>query len=353
MAAMITADDANIVTSMANDESNTKPTTTSETKSSFSSSSTTTTTTNTTGQFPFFPSEAEMWGRPNTLTEKESQSLAEFRTIIPALELREVKMANEADDACLLRVLRADDFQVSVCKEAWDKSMKWRRKHRLWDRLNDSATDIIFNGKISLDDIVRKYPFGVKGRDKKGRPISYKLAGKTDQSIFDEVGVENLIQWEAVVASKTVHYLLPKCAVESGYHVENYAQIVDLDGISVTSFGSNMKTAIKGSIKLCGDNFPETMGATYIINAPWYFRTIWAVVRTFIEPETVKKVHVFSSPDELKSVIDLDMLPVEYGGTGKLGLGSLNDLYTPEACWELEAGRPDSWGPDPFAIIEQ
>ena len=120
----------------------------------------------------------------------------------------------------------------------------------------------------------------------------------------------------------------------------------------MTSFGKKMKTAIKGSIELCGDKFPETMGATYIINAPWYFRAIWKVVKTFINAETAKKVRVCSSSAELTNVIDVDMLPIEYGGTGLLGLKSLQDLYTPAACWELEAGRPESWGPDPFATTD-
>lgn len=43
-------------------------------------------------------------------------------------------------------------------------------------------------------------------------------------------------------------------------------------------------------------------------------------------------------------------LPVEYGGTGKLGLKTIKDLYTPDNIWILENGRPESWGPSPFPV---
>jgi hypothetical protein len=87
-----------------------------------------------------------------------------------------------------------------------------------------------------------------------------------------------------------------------------------------------MKAAVQGSIKICGDHFPETMGATFIINAPWYFRTIWVIIRSFIDARTAKKVFVSSNTSDLSKLIDPEMLPLEYGGSGALGLKSIKDL---------------------------
>jgi hypothetical protein len=301
------------------------------------------------GQFDYHPEEAQMPGRAATCTDKEKDALEAFRKLLDPLDIAKIKMPHEDDDKCLLRVLRADDFDIKLCLEKWDNTVKWRNENQIFEKMAVSATEMVFGDRVKLEDILQKYPFGIKGVDLRGRPISFKLAGKIDHSIFDEVDVANIVKWEAIVASKTCYYLLPKATIESGYHVENYIQIIDLDGMGVTSFSGNLKLAIKNSIKLCGEHYPETMGGTFVVNAPWYFRTVWAVVKSFMEPETAKKVRVCGTTSELVKYISEDMLPIEYGGTGKLGLNSIAELYTPTACWNLEQGRPSSWGPDLFS----
>jgi len=290
-----------------------------------------------------------MPGRPATLTQEQRLALEEFRQLLNPIDIAQIKMPHEDDDKMLFRVLRADDFNVKLCKASWDVTLKWRKENQIFAQMTESATSMIFGNTVTLSQILKKYPYGIKGVDKRGRPLSFKLGGVIDHSIFTELGVAKIVLWEAVVASKTLYYRLPRASIEAKTHIENYVQIVDLNGMGITSFGGNMKTALKDSIRLCGDHFPETMGCTYIINAPWYFRTVWAVVRTFMEPQTARKVNVCGDVSELHTAIDMDMLPIEYGGSGKLGLHSIKDLYTPDACWELEQGRPEKWGEDPYA----
>jgi len=179
---------------------------------------------------PLHPDEITLKARPATLTEKERKVLEEFRQMIDPLELAQRKMKYESSDLCLLRVLRSDGFKLDKCKQMWDLTTEWYRGKQI----DISAVNIIFpEGNVTTQQILQKYPFGVIGTDRRGRPISYKLAGIVDQTIFSEVGIDRLVQWEAVVASKTVHYLLPKCSLDAGYHIENYVQIVDLSGMSM------------------------------------------------------------------------------------------------------------------------
>ena len=259
------------------------------------------------GSLPLHPDEIQKWGRPDSLTKAETITLAEFRSLVDPKELALRKMDHENDTTCLLRVLRADDFKIDLCKEAWDRSVAWHKKNQVWENLDRSAAEIVWNGKITTKQLCKKYPTGVKGVDRRGRPLSYKLSGIMDQSLFDDATLDDIIRWEVIVASMTVRHWLPKCSLDSGYHVENYVQIVDLAGMTVTSFGSNMRAALKGSIEVCGFNFPESMGATFVINSPWYFRTVWSIVRTFMAAETVAKTFVCGSTKELLKHIDPDM----------------------------------------------
>ena len=47
--------------------------------------------------------------------------------------------------------------------------------------------------------------------------------------------------------------------------------------------------------KIAQDNYPESLAAAYVINAPSIFKVIWAVISSFLDPKTVAKVHIYGS----------------------------------------------------------
>lgn len=63
--------------------------------------------------------------------------------------------------------------------------------------------------------------------------------------------------------------------------------------------------------------YPETLGEMFIINAPWVFTPLWAMIRPWLDPVTRAKFHVLGSrySSDLLEVIAPDQLPLEYGGT--------------------------------------
>lgn len=65
------------------------------------------------------------------------------------------------------------------------------------------------------------------------------------------------------------------------------------------------------------DRYPETMGKFYIINAPWAFSAVWAVVKPWLDEVTVSKINILSSghKEVLLKQIPAENLPKEYGGT--------------------------------------
>ena len=86
----------------------------------------------------------------------------------------------------------------------------------------------------------------------------------------------------------------------------------------------------KETIKIDSNYFPERLGYMYIINSPWIFKPLWAMIRPWLDQNTVAKIRIFGYndyQDALKEVIDEDQIPKEYGGT---------------ADWRLP-GRPLDW----------
>jgi hypothetical protein len=63
--------------------------------------------------------------------------------------------------------------------------------------------------------------------------------------------------------------------------------------------------------------YPERLGRLYLINAPWGFSTVFGIVKGWLDPVTVEKIHVLGSgyQKELLSQIPAENLPKMFGGT--------------------------------------
>jgi hypothetical protein len=53
---------------------------------------------------------------------------------------------------------------------------------------------------------------------------------------------------------------------------------------------------VRGLLKLAanvsGDNYPENMGALYVVNTPFVFSACWSVVKGFLDERTVLKIKI-------------------------------------------------------------
>lgn len=65
--------------------------------------------------------------------------------------------------------------------------------------------------------------------------------------------------------------------------------------------------------------YPETLKVLFVINAPIYFTAIWAIVKPFVDPETISKMQILGANylPTLLEHINADQIPVEYGGTNE------------------------------------
>lgn len=62
--------------------------------------------------------------------------------------------------------------------------------------------------------------------------------------------------------------------------------------------------------------YPERLGKMYVINAPWGFSSVFAVVKRFLDPVTVNKIHVYGSgyQNDLLAQVPAENLPKSLGG---------------------------------------
>mmetsp|Transcript_10518 Transcript_10518/g.16045 ORF Transcript_10518/g.16045 Transcript_10518/m.16045 type:complete len:128 (+) Transcript_10518:193-576(+) len=78
----------------------------------------------------------------------------------------------------------------------------------------------------------------------------------------------------------------------------------------------NIRYMIGGLIYVAQSQYPERLRKAYMINAPFGFATVWAMITPFLEEKTASKMK-FIKPQALLEDIDASVLTEEYGGTHK------------------------------------
>ena len=96
---------------------------------------------------------------------------------------------------------------------------------------------------------------------------------------------------------------------------------MDLEDVSMSTVRGKSMEIIKKMMKIFGTHYPERTEKAFICNGPWWFNSVYTVVKVIMNKNTVAKFNVFSSnkskslADALKEYVDEDKIPIKYGGT--------------------------------------
>jgi hypothetical protein len=138
---------------------------------------------------------------------------------------------------------------------------------------------------------------------------------------------------------------LPACSRKSGFLLETCCSIMDMKGVSLTSAPS-VYGYLQRASAVSQNYYPERLGRLYVINAPWGFSSVFAMVKRFLDPVTVAKIHILGTgyASELLGQIPSENLPKALGGTCECP-GSC--MLSNEGPWmDSEWARPPKWAKD-------
>ena len=127
----------------------------------------------------------------------------------------------------------------------------------------------------------------------------------------DQRMLENLV----VGYEKMADPRLPACSRKAGALLETCCTIMDMKGVGISKM-SQVYEYVQGASAISQNYYPERMGKLYIINAPWGFSGVFSVIKKFLDPVTVAKIHVLGSgyKSELLGQVPKENLPKELGG---------------------------------------
>jgi hypothetical protein len=159
---------------------------------------------------------------------------------------------------------------------------------------------------------------------------------------------ERMLQNLAVEYEKLADPRLPACSRKSGQLLETCCTIMDLKGVGVTKVPS-VYSYVKQASAMSQNYYPERLGRLYLINAPWGFSTVFSVVKGWLDPITVEKIHVLGGnyQKELLEQVPAENLPQIFGGTCACAGGC---EFSDEGPWtDPEWTKPAKWQLDKAA----
>ena len=170
--------------------------------------------------------------------------------------------------------------------------------------------------------------------------------GKIDLgAMYKITTAERMLQNLVVEYEKMTDPRLPACSRKSGHLLETCCSIMDLKGVGVTRVPS-VYGYVKQASAISQNYYPERLGKLYLVNAPWGFASVFSVVKGFLDPVTVAKIHVLGTgyQNELLGQVPKENLPKALGGScecdGSCMLSDAGPWYVqPSSC--ISDGRSE------------
>ncbi|EQK99028.1 CRAL/TRIO domain protein [Ophiocordyceps sinensis CO18] len=226
----------------------------------------------------------------------ESQTPESIRETIWSM----VKQDNP--DALVLRFLRARKWDVQQALVMLVSAMDWRHTDMHVD------SDIIKNGeagavqdeqngsaeakKLAGDFMAqsRQGKSFLHGTDKEGRPICVVRVR------LHKPGAQSAESLE-----RSTVFIIETARLSLQPPVDTATIIFDMTGFSMANMDYQ---PVKFMIQCFEANYPESLGAVLVHNAPWVFQGIWRIIRGWLDPVVAAKVHFTNYKAGLEEFIE-------------------------------------------------
>lgn len=254
-----------------------------------------------------FPTTApeQKSGHPGHTTPEQDAMVYQLRT-----QLEQLGYTERLDTLTMLRFLRARKFNVEAAKNMFIECEKWRKEFGT----DEICRTFEYHEKA---EVFKFYPQYYHKTDKDGRPVYIEKLGKIDlTAMYKITTAERMLQNLVMEYEKLADPRLPACSRKSGKLLETCCTIMDLKGVGITSI-SSVYSYVRQASAISQNYYPERLGRLYLINAPWGFSSAFSVVKSFLDPVTVEKIHILGSgyQKELLEQVPAENLPVEFGGS--------------------------------------
>ena len=250
--------------------------------------------------------------------DAERDALEAFRERLAkdGMQIPRTMSANGGEPGVCLRFLRARKLKV-------EKALKMLRDCLAWREAND--VDAILDEPLDLEEFksnARMYPASYHGRDVLGRPVYIERTGSAKfADLVKKLGHDGFVKMHLRAMEYQSRVLLPSASADAGRLVSKMCNVIDVGELSLydTVSHSEVLAVLREIAQIDQDYYPENLGVTLVVAAPWSFTAAWSVVKVFLDAKTAAKFKVLgpgkAGVEKLTKVLGEGKVPAFLGGT--------------------------------------
>lgn len=198
----------------------------------------------------------------------------------------------------MLRFLRTKKYSVPVACELLEKYLTVRQIFPHWFKnldINDPALEAILDSG---------YLFPLPSRDEHGRRILFSCASHFDAS-----------KYTSAQMARTHAMVIESLLDEEESQVAGYCYITDEGGLTMNHISLWSLTDLKKMSKCIQVSSPMRHKETHFVNIPSIANKVIEFALSLTSEKLKKRMFLDKNIDELKSKVNPQLLPSEYGGS--------------------------------------
>eukprot|EP00339_Tiarina_fusa_P022677 CAMPEP_0117072790 /NCGR_PEP_ID=MMETSP0472-20121206/51246_1 /TAXON_ID=693140 ORGANISM="Tiarina fusus, Strain LIS" /NCGR_SAMPLE_ID=MMETSP0472 /ASSEMBLY_ACC=CAM_ASM_000603 /LENGTH=353 /DNA_ID=CAMNT_0004797063 /DNA_START=21 /DNA_END=1079 /DNA_ORIENTATION=+ len=224
------------------------------------------------------------------LSQEQSLKLKEFIT-----KLSSHGFLSNTTENTAFRFLHHCSFDVDKALKLLESDFNWRQQMDIQNLNVSNVQNQLRTGKFVLPGTL----------DKEGRPIIIFNAVKHDPTVdFLETLKLAVYGFELAIQS------MPE-------GVDELLIIENLSGFSKENADNRM---VKYLLEVVQNHYPGRVGKFVAVNAPWYYRLLFKVVKPWLSSELLSKVNIYSDTEKLTDFVDRGNITKELGGNFQLDI---------------------------------
>jgi len=269
------------------------------------------------------------------MTEVQRQKISQIRDHL-ATDFQE--FPDLATDWSLLRFLRARNFDLEKTTKMLQDCFAFRRANSYQKALEIRYEDF---GIIN-----KHYASGFCNYDFEGHPVVVEEVTKSrPEMILGYIPEQMITDYVVQKHERLLHVVFPVMSRLMGKRVDKVVLIADLKDAGISKLLNNKVQGYLALLAAVGQNYyPDIMHKSFVLNAPFIFKGIWALVKGMLDERTVAKfcIEGGNGLKVLRKVMNIEFLPVHMGGKFEGPVDLFNGPWRKELmeAWETKSAYP-------------
>lgn len=237
---------------------------------------------------------------------------AKLAQLKAAVQSHVERVRPEYDEYDLGRFLRQKKNDVEKAKTAILNHLKWYEENNIKKRVDQFETD-------SKYDFLRSYVPSdyYAGVDKNGSPWYYERLGCFDaKNIWNRATMDECVFFHIYQQERGMR-MRRDAAKKLGKSINSFVFIEDAQGVSYAHMNKRGLELSKQNFLTDETHYPLLLEKMFIIRAPKVFTAMWALIKPFIDENTLQVIKIYGNTgweSDVLSAIPADQLPPEFGG---------------------------------------